>query len=249
RGSAFAPPDVLAPPAATLVMLRAIIFDLDGTLADTEPLHFEAFNQVLRNEGIQLEREDYFARLIGYNDRDCFTLVMAERGKAIDVAKIDDLIARKAAVYQAMIATRDVMCPGAVRFVEDCAQRFPLLIVTGTLRKEAEMILSHAGLRGHFLDIIAADDVTHGKPAADGFMLALGRLGFILRPRPSIVAAECLVIEDTAAGITAARRAGMRVLALCHTANAHELAAADLVRPSFEQTDLDDVLTRLARIT
>ncbi|MGH8014508.1 MAG: HAD family hydrolase, partial [Candidatus Binataceae bacterium] len=178
-----------------------------------------------------------------------FTLVMAEQGKAINAAKIETLIARKASIYQSMIAERDVMCPGAARFVEDCARRFPLLIVTGTLRAEAEMILSRAHLREHFLDIIAAEDVERGKPAPDGFIMALGRLGFILRPRPSIVAAECLVIEDTAAGVTAARAAGMRILGLCHTASADELAAADLVRPSFGETNLDDVLARLARLT
>jgi beta-phosphoglucomutase len=227
-------------------MLRAIIFDLDGTLADTERLHFEAFNLVLRDYGIQIGREDYFARLIGYNDRDCFTLVLGEHGTSFDSAVIYGLISRKARAYQSMIAERDVMWPGAARFVEQCAARFPLIVVTGTLRAEAEMILSRARLRKYFLDIIAAEDVENGKPAPDGFLLALGRFGFILRARPSLSASECLVIEDTAAGITAAKRAGMRVLALCYTASAEELSAADLVRPSFQATELDDVLVRLS---
>jgi len=227
-------------------MIRAIIFDLDGTLSDTEPLHFKAFGEALRPYGIELERDDYFARLIGYNDRDCFTIVMREHGRPAGEAVIAELIARKAAFYQAMIRDRDVLYPGAADFVRRCAERFPLMVVTGTLHQEAEIILRRSGLRDLFLDIIAAEDAERGKPEPDGFLAALGRLGFLLRPRPSITAAECLAIEDTAAGVEAARRAGMRVLAVCHTAPAEDLAAADLVRPSLAETGLDEILRIMA---
>ncbi|HVC44879.1 MAG TPA: HAD family phosphatase [Candidatus Binataceae bacterium] len=226
--------------------IRALLFDLDGTLADTETLHFQAFAEVLRPAGISVDRADYFARLIGYTDHDCFALLLAEHGHPATPDAIAAFTARKAAIYGAMIADCDVIYPGAAAFVRRCAERFPLIVVTGTLRHEAETILGRAQLRDLFVDIIAAEDAAHGKPAPDGFLAGLGRLGFILRPRPSIVAAECLAIEDTAAGVEAARRAGMRVLALSHTAPADALAAADLIRPSIAATDLDDVLRRLA---
>ena len=226
--------------------IRAMVFDLDGTLADTEPLHFEAFAETLRPEGIALARDDYFTRLIGYNDRDCFAVVLGEHERPAGDDRLAALIERKAAIYGAMIARRDVLYPGAAEFVRRCAERFPLIVVTGTLRAEAEAIIGGAGLRPLFVDIIAAEDVTRGKPEPEGFLAALGRLGFILRPRPSIVAAECLAIEDTAAGIAAARAAGMRVLAFHHTADAQALAAADLTRPSIAEADLDDVLRHLA---
>jgi beta-phosphoglucomutase len=148
-------------------------------------------------------------------------------------------------VYGAIIAARDVLYPGAAEFVRRCAERFPLIVVTGTLHAEAETILQRANLRGLFVDIIAAEDTARGKPEPDGFLTALGRLGFILRPHPSIVAAECLAIEDTAAGVEAAHRAGMRVLALCQTTSASALRAADLIRPSIAETDLDDILRHL----
>lgn len=227
-------------------MIRAIIFDLDGTLANTEPLHYEAFARILRDEGIELDRADYFHRLIGFDDRDCFAAVLKDNGRRPADAKLAELIARKAAVYQAMIAERDVTFPGAADLVRRCAERFPLSVATGTLRVEAETILMRAGVRDLFVDIVAAEDVEHGKPAPDCFEKAIGHLGFLLRIRPPLQAAECLVIEDTPTGVEAARRAGMRVLALCHDASADDLKAADVVCESIAGIDLDSILRRLA---
>jgi beta-phosphoglucomutase len=226
-------------------MIRAVIFDLDGTLVDTEPLHFAAFNQVLRPDGIEIPLDEYSARLIGLNDRDCFATVLRENRKEASDEHVAELIARKTVVYQAMVAERDVLYPGAAKFVRDCAQRFPLMIATGTLRAEAEAILRRAGLRELFLDIIAAEDVGHGKPEPDSFIAALGRIGYLLRQRDPVLADECLVVEDTQAGIEAGHRAGMKVLALCHMAPASELAAADVVRNSISDLDLDGVLHAL----
>jgi beta-phosphoglucomutase len=227
-------------------VIRAAIFDLDGTLADTEALHYEAFAMVLGARGIELSRADYFARLIGFNDRDCFATVLGENGRAADAAALEPLIAEKAEAYQRMIADRDVLYPGAEKLVRACAARLPIIVATGTLRVEAEMILRRAGLRELFVDVVAAEDVERGKPEPDAFVTALGRLGFHLRDRNPVQPAECMVVEDTAAGVEAARRAGMRVVAVCHNAAAAELAGADIVRASVADIDLDEVLRAFA---
>lgn len=227
-------------------MIRAIIFDLDGTLADTEGLHFAAFSRVLEAEGIALGRDDYYSRLIGFDDRECFAAVMSEHGRPPDDHELASLIARKAAIYQKFIAERDVLYPGAAEFVRSCFGRFPLTIATGTLRVEAEQILRRANLRDLFADIVAAEDVEHGKPAPDCMMAALARLSFILRPHPPIEPGNCLVIEDTAAGIASARAAGMKVVAVCQTAGPEVLGAAHVVCESIGAIDLDAILRGFA---
>jgi len=231
-------------------MIRAFIFDLDGTLANTEPLHLAAFNAVFRDRGIEISEADYFnptSGFIGLNDRDCFITALARHGIRTDADEIAALVATKSRTFQTMAAEGAKLFPGEERFVRSAAERFPLVVVTGALRADAEATLRGIGLRDLFLDVVAAEDAERGKNAPEPFITALGRLGYILRDRDPIQAGECLAVEDSPYAIEGAHHAGMKALAIAHTVRAEALSAAEIVRPSMRDADLDEILRALAR--
>jgi HAD superfamily hydrolase (TIGR01509 family) len=210
---------------------RAVLFDCDGILADSEPLHLRAFQDVLGPLGITLTPEDYLADYLGFDDRGVFTEAMQVAGRRASDAEIHDLMRRKAGAFR-RILERDVpIYPGVASFVGACAG-LPLAVVSGALREEVAIILRHAGIEGAFTTIVAAEDVQAGKPDPEGYLQALAALQ---TGRAPIAPAECLVVEDSFAGLEAARRAGMRRLAVTNSYPADQLrAASDLVVASLE---------------
>src|SRR5262249_47385710 len=138
---------------------------------------------------------------------------------------VNALITRKAGYYAEAIAERDLLFPGIAQLIENWAARVPLAIVSGALRQEIAFWLRRDGLRQHFQTVIAAEDVRAGKPDPEGFLKALAALNERVRIAP----AECLVIEDSLAGIEAAKRAGMFCVAVTNSYTAKELQAADVI--------------------
>jgi beta-phosphoglucomutase-like phosphatase (HAD superfamily) len=206
-------------------MLQAVFFDFDGVIADSEPLHLQAYQSVLRRDGINLSREDYYERYLGYDDVGLFQALMKDRGLAIDVAKIDELIDAKSQIIESLLSGDDVLFPGAVDCVKMCASHVPLAVASGALAPEIELVLRHAGLRDSFKAIASASDGVRGKPAADLYLLAIAKL----REFCAVNARASVAIEDSHWGVEAARAAGLRCVAVTHTYDADELSGADLV--------------------
>ena len=222
-------------------MLRAIIFDFDGIIANNEPIHLLMFRKVLGGRGIFLSEEEYYATYLGMDDKGCFAALLKVHGQEASPATINTLIQEKTRYYTEYIQKNLVIFPGVVEFVDAASQHYPLAIASGALRHEIEVILDIAGIRKAFRTIVSAEDVSEGKPDPEGFLKALTRLRE-LTSLP-ISAENCLVIEDSIAGLVAARRAGMRCLAVTNTYPRERLAEADRVISSLENCRMEDLST------
>ncbi len=161
--------------------LSAIIFDFDGVIADTEPLHFAGFRQTLAEIGISLTESDYYANYLGYDDRGCFIAALTAHQRPTDPAALTQLMQRKAYAYLESVKNHLAIFPGVREFVCEAAAAYPLAIASGALRHEIEVILEQAGLQKEFLHITSAEDVTKGKPDPQPFLHALKALN---RHRP-----------------------------------------------------------------
>jgi len=223
-------------------MLRAVIFDFNGILVDDEPIHWELFRRVLQEEGLSLSDRDYYERYLGMDDRGCFRAVFQDRGRSLNDAALAKLIERKATYYRASIADQMVVFPGVKELVPQLSARFPLAVASGALRDEIELVLQSIGLRNFFRAIASAEDVAAGKPDPGIFLKALqginGGLSESERSAELIRPSECLVIEDSKEGILAARRAGMKCLAVANSYPAVELKSAQAVVESLQEVTI-----------
>jgi beta-phosphoglucomutase len=206
-------------------MLKAVVFDFDGVIADSEPIHLHAYRAVLEREGIQLTKETYYAHYLGYDDVGLFQALAKDRAIAIDTGTIDRLVDAKSAIVEDMLAGDSVLFPGAADCVRMCAAQVPLAIASGALAPEIELVLDRSGLRPYFRVIASASDGVRGKPAPDLYMLAIAKM----RELAPLEAAHCVAIEDSRWGLEAARAAGLRSVAVTHTYSEAELPGADLV--------------------
>jgi len=214
-------------------MLRAIIFDFDGVVVDSEPIHLEAIKAALGDLGAELTPELYAQHYLAYDDLRGFALFFADRGKELAEEELRAVVARKGAIYMEMIqAGKANFFPGVAELIRELARTTPLAIATGSLRHEVRALLDAGGLLSCFRVVVSAEDVSRGKPDPESYLLALAELNRVTGAVPAIAPGEALVIEDSRQGIASARRAGMKALAVSTSYPARELAEADLILPA-----------------
>lgn len=208
--------------------LRAVVFDFDGVLADTERLHLVALRDTLATRGWTLTDEDYFTHYLGYDDRGCMTEFARRQGVSLGSETLSALLSDKEERYATLFARGEVLYPTARACIERLSAVFPLAIASGSLRGEIETILDANDLLSYFSVIVGADDVKEGKPAPESYVRAVDLLG--------VAGAEAVAIEDSPWGLQSARGAGLRTIGITTS-----YAAPALTDAMHVVTSLDDI--------
>jgi HAD superfamily hydrolase (TIGR01509 family) len=215
-------------------MTSGILFDFNGVIVDDESQHCDALVATLQEYGYSLDRETYYREYLGFDDRECFRFTFERLGHSQDPTALNEAIARKHGAYERAIRSSMRLVPGAADFIESAAlDGFQLAIVSGALRSEIELVLDLAGLRPHFAEIVAAEDVGTCKPDPQGYNRGRERLD--LAPN------RCMVIEDSLPGLNAARAAGLRCVMLTTSHPEEACGKADMVWRDFLGHDPADL--------
>ena len=213
------------------IQAEAVIFDFDGVIVDTEPLHYAAFQRTLEPMGLKFTWQEYVETYIGFDDRDAFRHAFSSKGMTLGIDKLRWLIEQKAAVFNEVISLGVVAYPGVLDLIHRLhASGIPLAICSGALRSDIDPILAMLGITEYFDIIVTADDVSVSKPDPECYQLAFQRLHAAHKKCFSIDAT--IAIEDTPAGIAAAKAAGLTVCAVTNSYPANRLDQATFITDS-----------------
>jgi beta-phosphoglucomutase len=219
-------------------MLKAVIFDFDGIIVDTEPIHFQAFQRVLQPLQLGYSWEEYLEKYIGFDDRDAFREAFSSAGEPLDDGMLGELISRKAEVFESIVRQGVKPYPGVVELIKALSGFLPIALCSGALLRDIVPILEQFGLEDSFDAIVTADNVQASKPHPESYILTLQHL-VETYPSTTILPQECIAIEDTPAGITSASAAGMHVLAVTNSYPAERLVGARHVTDTLEGVTID----------
>ncbi len=203
-----------------------VLLDFDGVIVNSEPLHFYAFHEILAAEKIELSEQEYYREMIGFDDRGVFRHLFANRNLPLEPRDLLRLMTRKSQVMMELIEQRKYQAlPGVEEFVRGLWRHYPLGICSGALREEIEAMLEGISLRDCFSVIVAAEDVTVGKPHPQGYLLCAKLMSEKLKIplKPS----DCLVVEDAPSVIKVVKSAGFPTLGVATSHSLEQLAAAD----------------------
>jgi beta-phosphoglucomutase-like phosphatase (HAD superfamily) len=217
--------------------LRAVVFDFDGVIANSEPLHLRAFQDVLAENGVTLTEADYYAHYLGFDDAGVFREIDRARGARWTPRDIHELVARKAVRLEALERDVSVVFPEAASALQRIAAAVPIAIASGARGEEIRRMLDRESLTPLFAAIVAAEDTPASKPAPDPYLRAVALLGAAQgAPLPP---GDCVAIEDSGWGLQSARTAGLHTVAITTSYAASELGAADRVIASLDELTLD----------
>lgn len=208
-------------------MIKAILMDFNGVIIDDEPLHLQAYREVLGKEGISLTDEEYY-ECLGMDDKAFIANAYRRAGKPVDGNKPREILQKKSAVWRDLIANEVPLFEGVENFVRKMCREFSLGIVSMALRDEVEHVLERVDLLECFSTIVSAEDVSAHKPDPECYRIGFQRIDQTRTGSGDhpLIHAECLVIEDSPQGIMAGKAAGLQTLGVVNTVGADALRAA-----------------------
>jgi beta-phosphoglucomutase len=210
-----------------MALVIATLFDFDGVLVDSEPVHLAAFNDVLSDLGIAIGEHEYAERYLSLDDAGVFRAVLSRSGKTLREEQVRALVAAKSPRFLARFEESFRVFPGAAELVTRRATRGPVAIVSGALEREIVFALERIGVRSEVAFIVSAERAPTSKPDPGPFLLAMEELRRAGHPGGAVA------LEDSTGGVTAAKRAGLRCVAVAHSYSREKLlrAGADAVAP------------------
>ncbi len=207
--------------------LKAALFSFSGIIVNDENIRKTLSEQVLLAENLRPSEDDYYEVCLGKSDRACLKALLYQRGRDVNEETLDRLIQKESAVYQTWLDSieKPPIYPGLEDLIFRCrTANMKMAIVTGAERQQVTAAIERAQLAEHFPLVIAGDDISlnGSKPSPDGYIKAIARLNEMY-PDLQLQADECIAVEDTFSGITAAKSANIPVVGVAHTYPNHML--------------------------
>ena len=218
-------------------MIKVVIFDFDGVIVDSEPLHLRAFQRTVGTLGLKLSPTDYYSRYLACDDKTFFRKFLEDNGQQATEQEVARLVEEKGICFEEMIGESIRIFPGVLEFLETIRGKFHTAIGSGALAGEINLILERKSLSKFFDFVIGADDTENPKPSPEVYLKCLEE--FRRDYDSTITAGQCIVFEDSPHGVLAAKRAGMKCIGITNSCSGGELKLADRVTESFFEV-IDD---------
>jgi beta-phosphoglucomutase family hydrolase len=207
---------------------KAVIWDMDGVIADTAPYHLKAWQQVFQKRGVSFTENDFRRNFGQRND----TIIKNVLGENISPSEIDAIAGEKERNFRQSVGQHITPLPGAVDLIKSLKKHgFSIALASSAPIENIQMIFGGLDINDYFQAIVSGREVKEGKPSPQGFLLAAKKLG--------VAPQNCIVVEDAVAGIAAAKRAGMRCLAVTNTHPRTRLMEADLIVDTLEAVSVN----------
>jgi beta-phosphoglucomutase family hydrolase len=210
--------------------IKAVLWDMDGVIADSGPYHLAAWQEIFGKRGVKFTTED-FKHIFGLRNDN---IIRKTLGKELTQAEVEAIAREKEETFRRIAGRKIKPLPGALELLRLIKkQGLSMAIASSAPVENIELVTGTLGIADCFQALVTGHDVTEGKPNPQVFLLAAQRLG--------VEPANCLVIEDAVAGVTAAKRAGMYCLAVANNHSRQKLAEADLIVDTLEAVTMEDI--------